>query len=300
MAVQAEEGLSRGGKHMLSWELEDIERRFWFKGGKQTNVSPLLSAILGAIMAGAFFGTLRQFPQSYFAVIWMGLGPVPYAIAITFFWGLAVLIFKWRKLALQKRALNIRVVPLDYGFVLSPKSADQILENLYKNVQDPERFMLFNRILRAISNLKNMGRVSDVEVIIRAQSDMDHNVLESSYTILKGMIWAMPVLGFIGTVLGLSEAIGGFGAVLAAGGELSALRDSLRGVVTGLSVAFGTTFEGLITTLVLQLVLSFFRKSEEEFHEDCDDYCHRYLVSRLRLVKPEYETEAVEETADAH
>ncbi len=230
----------------------------------------------------------------------MGLGWVPYVIAITFFWGLAVLIFKWRKLALQKRALNIRVVPLDYGFVLSPQSADQILETLYKSVQDPERFMLFNRILRAISNLKNMGRVSDVEVIIRAQSDMDHNVLESSYTILKGMIWAMPVLGFIGTVLGLSEAIGGFGAVLAAGGELSALRDSLRGVVQGLSVAFGTTFEGLITTLVLQIVLSFFRKAEEEFHEACDDYCHRYLVSRLRLVKPEYETEMVEETADAH
>ena len=154
--------------------------------------------------------------------------------------------------------------------------------------------MLFNRILRALSNLKNLGRVADVEIIIRTQSDMDHNVLESSYTILKGIIWAMPVLGFIGTVLGLSEAIGGFGSVLAAGGELSALRDSLRGVVAGLSVAFGTTFDGLITTLVLQIILSFFRKAEEEFHEACDDYYHRYLVSRLRMVKQdEPEVEAV-------
>jgi len=279
---------------MLSWELEDIERRLWFKGGKQTNVSPVLSLILGLIMTAAFYGVLRVFPVAYFARIWTELGWVPYAIAIMFFWGLAVLIFKWRKLALQKRALNIRVVPLDYGFVLSPQSADQILETLYKSVQDPERFMLFNRILRALSNLKNLGRVADVEIIIRAQSDMDHNVLESSYTILKGIIWAMPVLGFIGTVLGLSEAIGGFGSVLAAGGELSALRDSLRGVVAGLSVAFGTTFEGLITTLVLQIVLSFFRKAEEEFHEACDDYCHRYLVSRLRMVKQEEpEVEAV-------
>ncbi len=279
---------------MLSWELEDIERRLWFKGGKQTNVSPVLSLILGLLMTAAFYGTLRVFPGAYFARIWTELGWVPYAIAIMFFWGLAVLIFKWRKLALQKRALNIRVVPLDYGFVLSPQSADQILETLYKSVQDPERFMLFNRILRALSNLKNLGRVADVEIIIRAQSDMDHNVLESSYTILKGIIWAMPVLGFIGTVLGLSEAIGGFGSVLAAGGELSALRDSLRGVVAGLSVAFGTTFEGLITTLVLQIVLSFFRKAEEEFHEACDDYCHRYLVSRLRMVKQEEsEVEAV-------
>ena len=279
---------------MLSWELEDIERRLWFKGGKQTNVSPVLSLMLGLFMTAAFYGVLHFVPTNYFTKIWMDLSWVPYVIAMMFFWGLAVLIFKWRKLALQKRALNIRVVPLDYGFVLSPQSADQILETLYKNVQDPERFMLFNRILRALSNLKNLGRVADVEIIIRAQSDMDHNVLESSYTILKGIIWAMPVLGFIGTVLGLSEAIGGFGSVLAAGGELSALRDSLRGVVQGLSVAFGTTFDGLITTLVLQIVLSFFRKAEEEFHEACDDYCHRFLVSRLRMVKQEEpETEAV-------
>lgn len=276
----------------LSWELEDIERKFWLKGGKQTNVSPLLSFVFGLVFVAAFYGILSLFPHAYFAKIWRELGWVPYAIALTFFWGLAVILIKWRKLVLQRRALDVRVVPLDYGFVLSPQSADQILEKLYKSVHDPERFMLFNRILRALSNLKNMGRVSDVEVIIRAQSDMDHNVLDSSYTILKGMIWSMPVLGFIGTVLGLSVAIGGFGSVLAAGGEMSELRDSLRGVVGGLSVAFGTTFEGLITTLILQIVLSFFRKAEEEFHESCDDYCHRYIVSKLRLVPNQAERES--------
>lgn len=270
---------------LLSWEQDDFERRFFFFSSKHTNVNPLLALFFGIILTCAFYAVLMFFPKTHFYSIWNELGWVPYVIAGTFFWGLSIIFIKWRKLGLQRRALDMRIVPDDYGFVLGPASADAILDAMHKKVQDPENFILFTRVLRAIKNLKNMGRVSDVESIIRAQSDMDHNAMESSYTILKGMIWAMPVLGFIGTVQGLSVAIGGFGTVLAAGGEMSALRESLKGVVGGLSIAFGTTFEGLIATLVLQMILTFFRKSEEEFQEACDDYCHRNIVSKLRLVQ---------------
>jgi len=272
---------------LLSWEADDIERKFWFAGKKMTDVSPLLSFLLGIVFFVAFYVVLGFFKKTYFAHIMTELGWVPYAIAFTFFWGVCVLFIKWRKLALQRKALTIRAVPLDYSFVLSVESADRILENLYRHVADPEHFMLFNRILRALSNLKNMGRVPDIEIIIRTQSDMDHNSLESSYSILRGMIWAMPVLGFIGTVEGLSLAIGGFGAVLAGGGEIGNLRNSLQGVVSGLSVSFGTTLLGLVGTLCLQIVMVFLRKAEEEFHESCDDYCHRNIVSKLRLTDGE-------------
>lgn len=38
--------------------------------------------------------------------------------------------------------------------------------------------------------------------------------METSYALVQGFVWAIPVLGFIGTVVGLSQAIGGFTAVL--------------------------------------------------------------------------------------
>jgi biopolymer transport protein ExbB/TolQ len=223
-------------------------------------------------------------PKTAFAVIWLERGWIPYAICGVFFWGAAMLLIKWRKLALQRSALGVGIVPDASGFVLSPQSSDQVLENLYRQVQDPERFVLFARVLRAISNMKNMGRISDVETILRSQSENDQNVMETSYTVLKGFIWTMPVLGFIGTVQGLSMAIGKFGSVLASGGEMHALRESLRQVVHGLSVAFDTTFQGLVCTLILQMVLTFFRKQEEEFLDSCDTYCHRHIVSRLRFL----------------
>jgi biopolymer transport protein ExbB/TolQ len=153
-----------------------------------------------------------------------------------------------------------------------------------RQVDDPDAFILFSRVKRAVLSLRNIGRVSDVEAIIQSQSDGDANSMDTSYTLVKGFLWAMPVLGFIGTVQGLSVAIGQFSTVLAQNTEVNGLRDSLKGVVLGLSVAFDTTLVALICTLILQLLMSYLRKKEEEFLGRCDDYCHRNLVSKLRLL----------------
>lgn len=270
-------------ERILSWASSDIERKFWFPGSRHTHVNGFLSFLLGLLCSGAFYAAVLHGPDNRFAEIWLQRGWIPYAICGFFFWGLMTLFIKWRKLSLQKRALAMDIVPQDPGFILSPLSSDQILQNLYKQVHDPERFVLFSRIMRALSNLRNLGRVSDVETIFSSQSENDQNILDTSYITLRGFVWAMPVLGFIGTVQGLSMAIGKFGSVLAAGGEMSTLRETLREVVFGLSIAFDTTFLGLLCTLVLQLLLTFFRRKEEEFVDDCDNYCHRNVVSRLRF-----------------
>ncbi|GMV81001.1 MAG: hypothetical protein AMXMBFR7_21850 [Planctomycetota bacterium] len=274
-------------KSTLSWERQDIERKLLFPAGKHTNVNPLFSLLLGLVMAAACYGLLKLWPDSYLSMIWLERGILPYFIGVFFFWGFAILMVKRKKLALQKAALVVRVTPLDYEYVLTPTSVDQILELLYKQVEDPERFVLFSRILRALSNLKNLGRVSDVEVIIRSQSDVDQNILDTSYSVLRGLLWAMPVLGFIGTAVGLSAAIGAFGSTLAEMSSLEPLRESLKDVVSGLAVAFDTTLEGLVCTLILQMMLTFMRKQEEEFLLECDDYCHRWIIGRLKLVSGE-------------
>jgi hypothetical protein len=107
--------------------------------------------------------------------------------------------------------------------------------------------------------------------------------METSYSVVQGFVWAIPVLGFIGTVIGLSEAIGGFGAVLSGAQEISELATALRSVTAGLSKAFETTLEALVAALCIQLWLVFLKKSEEEFLDACAEYCTRQIVSKLRI-----------------
>ena len=107
--------------------------------------------------------------------------------------------------------------------------------------------------------------------------------METSYSILQGLIWAIPVLGFIGTVLGLSEAIGQFGTLLQSAGELSEVKDGLQLVTSGLSTAFETTLVALVAALGIQLWLVALKKAEEEFLDECSEYCIRNVVGRLRV-----------------
>jgi hypothetical protein len=92
------------------------------------------------------------------------------------------------------------------------------------------------------------------------------------------------VLGFIGTVLGLSEAISSFSGVLGSTADTTQIATALRGVTAGLGTAFETTLVALVAALFIQLWLTGLRKGEEEFLDDCAEYCLRNVVSRLRIM----------------
>lgn len=275
---------------LLAWSQGDIENRFGFKGGRYTSVNhafafligAVLSAILYALMTFVFVNlpvvskvaTIYKRPSNQFAVV---------PATLFFFGGIAILVLKGKKLKFQERALKLSAVPAEPEFALNETTAATVLNRIHSLVDHPRHFMLLNRIDRALSNFKNIGQVNDVSAILRAQAENDEDQVASSYTVVNGLVWAIPVLGFIGTVLGLSLAIGRFTATLQAGGDLAKIRDSLQGVTSGLATAFESTLVALTFTLILQLVITFQQKREMAFLDECNDYCHSHIVSKLRL-----------------
>lgn len=214
----------------------------------------------------------------------IGQGLIPTSIAFVSAWCLAILFLKWRKLAMQQRCLLMQVLPQEQDFVLSPMTVNRVFDQMLELVDDPRQFMLLNRISIALSNLKNIGRVSDVDEILRSQAESDEAVSESSYVLLNGFLWAIPILGFIGTVLGLSIAIGKFGTVMSASGNAENLVPALQEVTGGLGIAFDTTLEALVAALAIQILVTFLRKSEQEFLDSCTEYCTRNVVNKLKLL----------------
>ena len=272
----------------LNWGRHDVEQRFGFRGGRYTSVNKLFTFIVALLVTVAFFALMAWLPQVWagsasLSDIFLKRGIVQYPTMFFFFWGLAVLWVKSRKLGFQLRSLELNAVPQEAGFELTRSSARAVLERIHELVDNPEHFLLFNRIERALSNLRNLGQVSDITSILHVQSQNDDEQIASSYSLITGFIWAIPVLGFIGTVLGLSQAIGSFGLTIAGAGDLAVIKSSLQGVTGGLATAFETTLVALVNALVLQLLTTFLQTREGEFLDSCNDYCHRNVVSRLRL-----------------
>ena len=270
---------------VLDWNRMDIEQKMGFRGGKYTDVNIWLSFFLGGILWIIFFGVLMAVKTSPVAKFFLERSVMQYWTMFFTWWAVAIILLKWCKLALQRKALDLMVVPHSHDFVLAPATATDILRRMYDLVDEPKKFLLLNRTERALSNLSNIGLISDVSEILRAQAENDEDQMESSYSIIKGFVWSIPVLGFIGTVFGLSQAIGQFSAVLAVSDAVGNLKTSLQNVTGGLSIAFDTTLLSLVAALIVQLMLTAQKKKEEAFLDDCKDYCHAHIISKLRLIQ---------------
>ena len=272
----------------LHWARTDPEQRLGFRGGRFTSVNKSLTFLIGLLLTVAFYAVvifgLQRFPQArWFSDMFLLRGICPYPTMLFFFWALAILFLKSRKLRMQSEALRLSAVPQQPDFELTPASARQVLERIHGLVDHPAHFILLNRIERALSNLRNIGQVSDVSSILKTQADYDEEQITSSYSLINGFVWAIPVLGFIGTVLGLSQAIAAFGLTLQAGGDLSGIKDSLQAVTAGLATAFETTLIALVAALIVQLLTTYMQSLEGEFLDSCNDYCHAHVAAKLRL-----------------
>jgi hypothetical protein len=272
----------------LHWHKHDPEQRIGFRGGRFTSPNKLLGLLIATLLTIAFFSALIFIAGAWniakpYARIFLERGPTQYVATAFFFWALSLLWIKSRKIRFQNKAFDLPIMPADPSFCLSPETARGVLHRLHELVDNPMQFAVLNRIERALSNLDNIGNTADVTAILKIQSENDEAQVAASYGLVQGLMWGIPVLGFIGTVLGLGQAIGAFGITLSQDGNLSGIKDSLSLVTAGLATAFDTTLVALVMALILQLIVSFLQGRESEWLDACNDYCNRKVAGRLRL-----------------
>jgi len=279
----------------ISWHRSDFENLCGFKSGKFTGVNMVLALILGTLITLLFYGILLllrlAFHGQEITMIDMffhggtrNRSTIPYYTVFFTGWSLAILIIKNLKLSLQKKALALDILPKDCNFALTALTAEEILDNIHRKVDSPSKFVLLDRIDRALSNLQNLGNVSAVSECLKNQAENDENLLSTTYIALKGFVWAIPVLGFIGTVLGLSDSIGGFGAVVQQSNDIAKIKSALGTVTGGLGTAFETTLIALVLAMIVQLLMTFTMNREENFLDACSDYCHKNIISKIKSI----------------
>ena len=266
----------------LSVRRGDPESMFGLSPAPGTSVRTAFCGLIALILTAIFFGVLSLLNTSPFRSMMMDRGPTQYAAVLLGFWAVVILIFKRMKLAVQRRALDRPVVPENQRFVLTRQTAPDVLTTIHAIADFPDQFLVFRRILIALSSLKNLGRIGDVDEVLQSMADRDESASATSFGMLSGFLWAIPVLGFIGTVLGLASAIGNFSSLLTDDSDVAGIIGSLREVTGGLSTAFETTLVALVIALFLQLWITVQKKAEEEFLDQCQDYCLNQIVSRMR------------------
>lgn len=89
---------------------------------------------------------------------------------------------------------------------------------------------------------------------------------------------AIPILGFIRTVEGLSIAVS---SLSTGSGDPNQLKESINELTGGLGVAFDTTLPGLVLSMILSFPLAGMQKEEDEVLTLIDAFCNEKLMPKL-------------------
>jgi biopolymer transport protein ExbB/TolQ len=219
--------------------------------------------------------------HSYFGQVFLERGWITRIEAFLAFWAVAFMIPKAFALPRQRWWLDELARELNQPDKISPATAGQMARSLFQEDKSKGRGFLARRIRSALNGYCVRGDRKEVADLLDSLSDGDANGVESSFTMLRVMIWAIPIVGFIGTVMGLGGAVGGFAGSLDSASDLNALKNSLNGVTSGLSVAFDATLAALSISLLIMFPASWLEKAELDLLAMVDDFCTRHFLLRL-------------------
>ena len=200
--------------------------------------------------------------------------PVEYITTALFFVGLAALVKKVLEIAVQSLGVAhplVAAVP-DGGQAID--DAPNLLAQLDDAPASLKRGYLFRRLHEALEFVRRRGTADSLDDQLRYLADEDIGRMQTSYAFVRIVIWAIPILGFLGTVIGITLAIG----------KLSPqqLDESLPAVMSGLSVAFDTTALALSLSILLMFAKFFVEQLETGLLIHVDARVNKELIGRFQ------------------
>ncbi|MEE8452708.1 MAG: MotA/TolQ/ExbB proton channel family protein [Thermoguttaceae bacterium] len=236
--------------------------------------SPLLWGVLtsfgfyGLIRAGILSG---EFIQRYFAS-----HPVEYVATTMFFVGSAALVRKMVAIFGQYSGLSQSLLGPVTPSGQTGEDPETLLKRLGRFSDGRENDYLVRRLRETLEHVQRRGSADSLDEQLKYLADVDADRLHSSYALVRVIIWAIPILGFLGTVIGITLAIANLAP--------EALEDSLPMVTAGLGVAFDTTALALGLSIVLMFAQFFTDRAETALLEQVDVRATADLAGRFEQI----------------
>ncbi len=228
----------------------------------------LMEVLLGPPWAAILLDRGREtYPLTVQNIMW-----------IVFAVGLGELFIRWREARAERRQLSAGYLPEDESTVLQAPDLRQIYararEQSLPDGPSAGRF-LPRLIQRVILQFQASGSVEQSSTLLNSSLELFLHEIDLRYSMIRYIVWLIPSLGFIGTVIGISLALGFAGQV--------DLQDPtlLAELTKRLAVAFNTTLLALVMSAVIVLVQHVVQARDEGALNEVGQYCLDNLINRL-------------------
>ena len=190
---------------------------------------------------------------------------------ILFFWGLIIIFEKYFKILNSNYLFNIDLIE---SKITNKESADKLIGKINKQLDSSlKNNPLIEALELALLRYSQTHNVQNVSDSISNSLEMLSIKQDSENSIIRYLIWAIPSVGFIGTVRGIGGALAN--ADQAIQGNISLMTENL-------GVAFNSTFVALLISIVLMFFFHQLQKVQDENIINIQKYCEKYFYSKFK------------------
>ncbi len=212
--------------------------------------------VWGLLACGAFYGLVFGGPLNFQVLHrYFTHHPVEYGETLLFSIGMAALLLRLADTIVQRANLirspwaNLAIQNVPLNEVCGNLQA--ALDRLPAHRQD-EYYL--GRLRRALEFVARQGSPEGLFDELRYLADIDATRSHFRFGLFRVIIWAIPILGFLGTVIGITVALNGI--------DPKALDTSMAQVMMGLGLKFDTTAVALSLSMVLMFLHFFVDRAE--------------------------------------
>lgn len=188
---------------------------------------------------------------------------------ILMFWSTFLIGFKIKEMLTHHYLFKVDLLE---GLGSENATVSTALEELEKLSDDIVATPLVVTLMSSLRRFLITNSVQNTSDAITSNIDALAVRLETENSMIRYLIWAIPSIGFIGTVRGIGQALSDAEKALA--GDIAAMTDSL-------GVAFNSTFVALIISIFLMFLLHQLQKMQDGLLVETQAYCEKFLLTRI-------------------
>jgi biopolymer transport protein ExbB/TolQ len=194
---------------------------------------------------------------------------------ILMFWSLALLVRQAQDTRKSRMLLDRDYVKVAEAQVVLPEDA-RVYSRPLESLPAEEQGRFLPRLLMTAYNRFGATRsVQDAAEAVRDECEFETASLDTKLSMVRFTAWAIPAVGFVGTVRGIGAA-------------LQEAQGAMGGDISGVTMGLGVTFNATLTALVCCIIVMFWMHQLQQFQDrlvlDCRTYVDRQLLRKLRVV----------------
>ena len=192
-------------------------------------------------------------------------------------WAGIILGYKLFLVGREQQMLKVDFVPIEEGERIIPEDALDYYKDVNASLDRQKAWrerLLPQVVLIGLHRFNSTRSIQDVVSAIRERAELAAEEMESDLSLVRYIAWAIPSVGFIGTVRGIGEALAQAD---------KAIEGDISGVTSALGLAFNSTLIALLLSIVLMFMMHMLQSRQEGFILDVDTYCRDKLVGLMKI-----------------